>query len=449
MCRSGMSNVQVADVRDQKDAIRCPKLLFLAHPFPPLRSIACVRTWNIAKYLARLGWDVTVVTPRPSEWRNIEDASEFSILLEKEGIHRILTEHRWRFLDRDTLNSSNRRLPRFFGAVCRRIAEWLQVESTAIIWIKAAEWACASLTCNDVDVILATGSPFCSFGLAKRLADRLGRPYVLDYRDPWTDNPAATRRPRTELIRKEKQLLATCAAATVVSPSWAESLARRFDVGRKLHVVTNGYDPEHPANVKPYAFKHFAIVYTGTFYSPMRVITPVMAALKWMKDGTKENRSEWYFHYYGDGEEHVRTEASKFGVQERVVIHGNVCRADVLSAVRGANVALVINSIFAENTQNDKGWIPGKLFEPLGLGTPILLIAPPGSDATKIVEETGMGHSFVGTDIEGIACFLSNIARTENKRSDCTEKYSWPILAAKFDTILREVIAPTQSADPR
>jgi len=399
----------------------------------------------MAKYLARLGWDVTVVTPLPTVWRNIENAGELSILLEKEGIQRILTEQRYRFLDPNSLNCSNRGLARVLGGVCRRIAAWLQVEYSAIGWIKPAESACGFLTPNDVDVILATGSPFCSFGLAKRLAARLGRPYVLDYRDPWTDHPHASFRPRTKLIREEKQLLAGCAAGTVVSPSWAESLDRRFDIGHKLHVVTNGYDAEELATVTPHAFDHFAIVYTGAFYSTKRLITPVMAALKRIKGGTKEDGKEWYFHYYGGDEEHVRNEASKFGVQEKVVMHGNVSRMEALSAVQGANVAVVITSVFAEDTEKDRGIVPGKLFEPLGLGTPILLIAPPGSDATQIVEETGMGRGFVGTDIEGIVRFLSNSAETEsNKRSTCTDRYSWPVLAARLDRILRGVIAPRQ-----
>src|SRR5262249_45026679 len=125
---------------------------------------------------------------------------------------------------------------------------------------------------------------------------------------------------------------------------------------------------------------------------------------------------------------------------DRVVLHGGVSRTDALSAVRGANIAVVIASVFAEDTQQDNGKIPGKLFEPLGLGTPILLIAPAGSDATQIVEETGMGRGFVGTDIEGIVRFLSDIARKEHKRSFCTDRYSWPILAAKLDRILKGVM---------
>ena len=33
-----------------------------------------VRTWNIAKHLARSGWEVTVVTPHPSIYRNPDDS---------------------------------------------------------------------------------------------------------------------------------------------------------------------------------------------------------------------------------------------------------------------------------------------------------------------------------------------------------------------------------------
>src|SRR5262245_811962 len=81
-----------------------PKLLFLARAFPPLRATACVRGWNIAKFLARLGWDVTVVTPHPSAWRHVESPSDVEFHLEREGIRRILTEHRWRCLAPTSLN---------------------------------------------------------------------------------------------------------------------------------------------------------------------------------------------------------------------------------------------------------------------------------------------------------------------------------------------------------
>jgi hypothetical protein len=44
---------------------RQPRLLFLAYYFPPVSTIACIRTWNMAAHLQELGWDITVVTPHP------------------------------------------------------------------------------------------------------------------------------------------------------------------------------------------------------------------------------------------------------------------------------------------------------------------------------------------------------------------------------------------------
>lgn len=418
---------------------RC-RLLFLACHFPPARAVSCVRTWNIAKYLARSGWEVTVVTPRPSLWRHADDPNRIDSELHREGIRRILTEYRWRCLQPDHLRCWNRGLGWFLGGVCRRIARYWSIDS-GIGWIRAAEQACSHLTPTDVDVILASGAPFASFTLAHRLSARLGRPYVLDYRDPWTMNPAMTRPPRSGVVRQEARLLAGCAAVTLVSPSWAAALEQRFGLGSKVHVLTNGYDPEELSTVLPHDFGHSALVYAGSFYPPQRVISPVMAALHRLKT-TTNGGVEWYFHYYGSQGEHVRQAAGEYGVMDRVVLHGNVSRREVLSAIRGATAAVVIMSTDKEVTPENKGWIPAKVFENMGLNTPMLLISPPGSDIEKIVESTGFGQRLSGNDIDGMAMFFAAAIRgLFPPPNNHNTVYAWPTLATKLDTILRGVLS--------
>ena len=413
------------------------KLLFLAHPFPPFRTIASVRTWNIAKYLARSGWDITVVTIHPSLLRHVDHPKETDANLEREGIRRILTGHRWRCLVPDDLKWWNQGLGWLVGGVCRRIARHRGIERE-IGWIKAAEQACSALTSEDVDLILASGPPFASFKLAKRLSERLGRPYVLDYRDPWTRRSRSARQARAAAVREEERLLAGCAAVTVVSPSMSLAMDRRFGLGPKLHVVTNGYDPEEPACVEPYNFDHFAIVYAGNFYARWLVISPVMAALKRLEKITNRRDAKYYFHYYGVQEKHVREEAERFGVMERVVLHGNVPRAEALSAIRGAGVAVVISSVAEEATLYLKGVVTGKIFEILGLGTPILLIAPAGSDIQTIVETAGGARSFTGKDIDGMAAFLSDAMFGRIPERKDSTAYAWPSIIKGLDAVLRE-----------
>jgi hypothetical protein len=413
-----------------------PKLLFLACPFPPLRGTACIRTWNIAKYLARLGWEVTVVTPHPSVWRYVNSPEATDLQLRREGIRRISTDYRWGWLAPEFRKCWNHGLAWFIGGIGRVIARRLDVDN-GVGWIRAAEQACTTLTPNDVDVILATGAPFAAFKLAKRLSERLRRPYVLDYRDPWTGNPHRARPARPVTVREEASLLADCAAATIVSPSWGEAMDRRFALGPKLHVITNGYDPEELADVKPYEFGHFAIVYAGGFYPPKRVISPVMAALKRLKETMHGRGGEWYFHYYGGQAGHVREEAERFGVMEQIVLHGSVSRAEALAAVKGAGVAVVITTVTEEATMADKGIMTGKVFEPLGLGTPILLVSPPGSDVEIMAETTGLAQRFTGSDVAGMASFLAGVISGRTIIPKGVEAYAWTSIARRFDAILR------------
>jgi glycosyltransferase involved in cell wall biosynthesis len=414
-----------------------PKLLFLALPFPPLSISACVRTWNIAKYLARLGWDVTVVTPQPSIWRYVDSPEATDLQLRREGIRRILTDYRWRCLAPELRKCWNQGLGWFIGGIYRTVARRLDVDN-GVGWIRAAEQACATLTPNDVDVILATGKPFAAFKLAKRLSKRLHRPYVLDYRDPWTGNPHRARPARPAAVREEARLLADCAGVTIVSPSWREAMDRLFGLGPKLHVITNGYDPEELADIKPYNFGHCAIVYTGNFYPPKRVISPVLAALKRLKETMHGKDGEWHFHYYGEQGNRVREEAERFGVMEQVVLHGKVPRAEALAAVKGAGVAVVITSVAEGATMADRGIMTGKVFEPLGLGTPILLVAPPGSDVETIAETTDLARRFTGSDVAGIASFLAEIISGQAIEPKNLDAYAWTNIAKRLDAILRE-----------
>src|SRR5262245_44965574 len=239
-----MVGPQSADTPEWQEIIRRPKLLFLAWCFPPARSIAAVRVWNVAKYLVRLGWDVTVVTPDPSLWRFVDDPEKVLAQLQDEGIRCIWTGHRWRCLSPDHLKCWNNGLGWVAGGVGRRVARNLDID-IGTGWIRAAERACSALTAKHADVILASGPPFAPFILAKRLSEQFDRPYVLDYRDPWTiGDPHRDRPPLPATVRREEKLLAGCAAMTIVSRSCALAMAQRFDVGPKAHVITNGYDPE-------------------------------------------------------------------------------------------------------------------------------------------------------------------------------------------------------------
>jgi hypothetical protein len=126
---------------------------------------------------------------------------------------------------------------------------------------------------------------------------------------------------------------------------------------------------------------------------------------------------------------------------DKVILHGRMPRSEVLAAIRAANLAVVITSITEEGTLADKGIITGKVFEPVGLGTPVLLIAPSGNDARAVVETTESGHSFTASDTNGIAAFLTDVMDGRVAKPKIPEVYSWVSVAKKMDSVLRAAMS--------
>jgi glycosyltransferase involved in cell wall biosynthesis len=145
---------------------------------------------------------------------------------------------------------------------------------------------------------------------------------------------------------------------------------------------------------------------------------------------------EWYFHYYGDDDLHVRHEADRFGVSKRVKLHGRVPRSEALSAIKGANIAVVISSSFKEASPGIQGWIPAKLFETIGLGTPILLIAPKGSDVESLAQPTGLVRRFAGNDVDGIASFIEQMMSASPLKQAYVDSLTWQSIGTALDRVL-------------
>jgi glycosyltransferase involved in cell wall biosynthesis len=419
------------------------KMLLLAQHLPPAPMVSAHRAWGMAKYLARRGWSVTVVTPDPRVHRRVPDREEIEREIAAEWeVQRRLTSYRWPYFWYSNVPES--RIALWFHRVLSRLARRVGIDPDQL-WIPSAEEACATLRADDVDVILATGGPWGVFGVAERLAQRLGKPLVLDYRDSWTDNAFESGSEiAPETIAHQARLFERAAAITTVSPTLASLLVKRGAAPEKVHVVTNGFDPERLAGISPKAFSEFAIVYTGRFYGPIQTVEPLFAALKHL-----EHVPAWRFHYYGAAGRRVCALARRHGIERRVVINGAVGHRQALAAIAGADLAVVITSVRAEPTARDLAIVTGKLFEPIGLRRPILLIAPRGSDAEAIAARAGFAASFAGTDIEGITCFLQQMmfgAPALPPRDP--DGYAWPRLAEKLDGVLRGTLEKRSTMAP-
>jgi glycosyltransferase involved in cell wall biosynthesis len=226
----------------------------------------------------------------------------------------------------------------------------------------------------------------------------------------------------------------------------AESFRRGFGIeDSRLHVIPNGYDADEYAAVPAAQFDHFAIVYAGGLFPPNRRLDPFFESLKlWDAQG---KAAPWRFHYYGPYSELAAQSAQQCGVAERVQLHGRVPRHEVLSAVRGAQLTLIVSSVNEHGNNAEKNAITGKIFEPIGLGKPYLVIAPQGADVRDVAATAGGGAVFTGNQIGPMASYLAELAAGRAPPRRNPEAYAWQNLIRTLDSVLRSACGrPTRSS---
>ncbi len=419
------------------------RLLFLAYYFPPVSAVACVRTLNIAKYLTRKGWEVGIVTPAPDLWGRVSSTNGSHP--DSTSLVFFYTAHALPGLNSTFLRAGRRGLGYLLWGVCRLTTRHLHVESE-VGWGYSVRKMLPAFRAWRPDVILASGGPFVSHRMAAWLAERLSCPFVVDYRDGWSLNPYAPRGQGKRNLRSEASVLLRSGAVTCVTWTLGQATADLFGCGDKLHVITNGYDPEEMAGVSPQPYRTPTIVYAGTFAPPYRIAAPIMATLQRLRSAS--GIQGWRFHYYGSCAAHVRETAAAFGMQDEVTIHGEVPRREALSAMAGATVTVVIASVRHTESPSERGVLTGKLFDAIGVGARVLGIAPEKGDLWRVLQETPEAKCFRVQDVAGMARWLESIRTRQPARIVPSERYAWPTLANQFDAILERVIEDNGVIDP-
>jgi len=400
----------------------------------------------MAKWLTRSGWDVTVVTPDASVWKRPEDPRDVDRTLEAEGIRCLRTPHSWKSL------ASGHLIPFYAGLgpvgerLGARLTHWgrqalarLEI-APEFGWVRDAERLSFRAVLQGVDLVLATGPPFSVFAAARRVAARLGCPYVLDYRDLWFGNPWAKGPTSEKELAAERLVLRDAAAVTTASAGLRQFLGATFDIAAKTHLISNGYDPEELAPAAASSFDNPAIVYAGIFYPPRRRIDPILEALARLEEKPPSPAGRWTLHYFGRHDRHVLEAAQRLGIQSRVILHGDVPHEQALSALRGAAAALIINSVDDTREVPDRTGIPAKIYEAIGLGTPVLAIAPAGSDVEAVVRTAGRGRCFAGNEVEQMASYLLELAEQRLPQKATPEEFDWSHLGLQLDAVLRDVV---------
>ena len=434
---------------------RAQRLLVLTYHFPPDGAVGGLRWAGLSKYLAKLGWEVHVVTPGVGR-----DSPAVP------GVHRHECARRRTLNDRYATFAARVR----GGAVHGRDngpvataptaagptigARWLgalrMVARIALAfpdngrgWIfRAASTAGALLDEMEFDAVISSGPPH-SVHFAALLATR-GRaiPHIVDMRDPWRganrDWPAYGMSSRWlhPLIRPLEGFLFRRVQNVVVNTSEFADDLRRSQPQLAVTHISNGTDVESLPKRNDVRFDGFSIAYVGTLYAGRRFST-VLSALRSISTSRPRDIAQLKLRIAGamDGlqTDQFRAELEALGLSELVTLYGMVPRADALDLLRRSQLALVL-------AQEQPTQVPAKLYECVGLGIPTLVLTEPGSAADREARRIGAIVADSG-DVAAVEAVLNRLLNGQLPAAmEPAAAVSYDALAHDVDRVIRHVM---------
>jgi glycosyltransferase involved in cell wall biosynthesis len=356
------------------------KVLIVAYHFPPLSGGGVFRTLKFTKYLPEFGYQPHVLTVKNPMYRT-KDAALLGEVPPEAKVYRTFSfEHRIL------------RAPRLLGMNLK----WLYIPDENIGWLPSAVRQGEKIIKKEhIDVVYATAPIFTSLLIGFLLKKKTGKPLVVDYRDPWTQNvfvkyPSKFHRKIED--KMETSVLATADHIIVTAEPMKHKLVEKYPFTKgKIDTITNGFDPEDFKNLTAKKDKEkFVIAYTGSLYG-LRTGTKFFTALKELIEENPELQTKMQVLFAGLPSKQAVFLIEKFGLKNVVKLLGYRSHQESLTLMANADVLLLImSSDEVHDAKIGTLTIPGKLFEYLGAKRPILAIAPPGP-AADIISSTKTG----------------------------------------------------------
>ena len=409
-------------------------VLIVAQIAPPSSLVAARRVAAQCKYLARAGYEVTVLTSVASGEGPIEGAHE--VVRTKDALTSGLNWRRGQFAALGGASGESYKPPSRLASVVvpdLSLGTWLPFALPAA-WRLARE--------RRFDCVLTTSPPPSTHlvGLALR---RGGTPWIAELRDGWTfepPHPAWPLRLQHSADRAlERQVLTRADAVVGVTRPIVEDVCERLGVEALL--ITNGYDPEDiqaPTEADGLLDpRRRSIVHTGRLSLSHVSARPLLEALRVLAVEDPNYASQLEVVFAGSLTEAEREALAAPDLAESVRFVGWLDHARALALQRAADALLVVTG-GAER----RSVATGKLFEYLASGRPILVLGDE-TEAARIVGETGSGFSAPASDPRAIVDALRRVveAPPSPRPVEAVASYAYPALVGRLGETIDDVVS--------
>ncbi|MFT5823920.1 MAG: glycosyltransferase involved in cell wall biosynthesis [Crocinitomix sp.] len=425
------------------------RVLIISYYWPPSGGAGVHRWLKVSKYLAENN-EVFVYTPANPDFA-LKDES----LLEKVSpkikvLKRKIFEPY--FIYRAFIKKSDKSQVNQPSSVdaskspIKRMGKWARgnmfIPDPRVFWVKPSyRYLKKVIQEENIEVVISTGPPHSMHLIGLKLKNYFGDKinWIADFRDPWTnidfyDMLSVGKRADNKNRRLEKQVIQTCNTLVTVSESWAGSF-EELGAGRRK-VITNGFDNADYKQVHEKNNSHFAITHLGSINADRNpeALWIALSELCQSKEGFKANLR---VRLVGNVHANVNRDVAKYGLTDNVNFVPNMAHKDAIEELYNSSLSLLL----LNDAKNIDGIIPGKVFEYMGVGNPILAIGKPDGDAGNIITGNGLGTITNFGDSEAAQkavtsfyeAYLNNNLKGFTKEN--LEKFSIKTISESFEAI--------------
>lgn len=415
------------------------KVLFILGDFWPTNSGGTIRVAKLIKYLPSHNWEGLVLT-RKLKGNTKEEKINGTLIFRTNAFDLGLWYQKVKsvFIKNRSLPEKNQTAPAVNN---QRIADKLFVPDINILWALGAVLSLRRIIKSQgIDCIYST-SPLSSSHMTPLVYSFLFKnniKWVVEFRDPWTFNPFREKKPN--FLEKfdhhlEKLVIKRCDTVVVTSTDYKKQFLKKYPFldPHKINFVPNGYDSEDfTALNKKKPNDKIKIVHTGNFYGK-RSIKPFLEALYLIIEQRPEYRDKLEFEQVGiiDSSGEIFNNLYQNSL---VILNPTIPHHQSLQKTVDADWLLLIPG-------PGSGTMPGKLYEYLATGNPIIALVDEGP-AKTMIEELGVGYIAETADVNAIKNILIQILQGNEKYtaynplSDEITKFDRKNIALQVSSIL-------------
>ena len=355
--------------------------LFVVFHYPPEASSSGVlRTLKFSRYLRECGWEVTVLTLQ-------RDAYEVTDAKLEEQIPD------WVRVVRTNYLNTRRHL-----SIRGRYAAIAAVPDT---WIGWYPWAVAAgrkiIAERPVDLVFSTSPHATAHLIARKLSKHARVPLVIDFRDPWHEEPPEPGTPAVVswFAPRIERRVVIAATHVVTSTTQLRDLLReryRDQAPDKFTAILNGYDDADFAELSQRpatSSDRLVIVHAGNINADFRDPIPLLRAIARAGARGQLDPSKILLRFIGGGaygdSDTVRAAVRESGLSGSVEFLGRVPYTEALAELSKADLLLLLQA--SEDTMS---LVPAKLYEYLRAMRPVLALVLPGA-TSEVLAMTGGG----------------------------------------------------------